>query len=465
MENFSISLLAILEKNPIILEICNKISLFNGITYLVGGTVRDILFGFNYKDDNFDFDIEVHNLTEEKLISILSEFGDVSKIGAKFGVYSIKGINAEFVLPRIDGIGRYPEVKILNNISIEESLKRRDITINAIACKLPFDGIIIDPFDGIKDIKNKIIHAVDFEKFKDDPLRVFRVMRYMAIFELKIERKLLNLCKSIEISNLSYEHIYKELYLMLLYAQNPSIGLAFIEEANKIEYISKFLKYKYKNFFEKPHYTFLMTNKISIEDKNKRLIYRFAAICIKNTNKNINEIFKDKNKNLVDKIKFIVGGINKIKDCIRLKMKVEERNYKYKKFAFDADKFGLKLFELLNFFELYYSKKYVRGCDIFNCFSNYIDFKTFYAVEEKNKKYMKFLKKSLQLKVIDSYEKPLLNGEIISKFVKEKILIRKILDEVYLYQISQIDPKKGTMIKKAMDLYKEKSKQLFQLRD
>jgi tRNA nucleotidyltransferase/poly(A) polymerase len=466
VEKFTKTLSIILEKNPNILDICKRINFFNGKTYLVGGTIRDIFFEFNYKADKFDFDIEVHNLTEEKLIAILSEFGTVSKIGSFFGVFSINGINAEFALPRIDGIGRNPEVKILKNITIEESLKRRDITINAIACELPFNGKIIDPFDGINCIKEKIIKAVNYEKFKDDPLRVFRVMRYMAIFELQIERKLIDLCKSMEIKGISHERIYQELYLMFLYAENPSIGLAFIEDVNKIEYISSFLKYEYKSLFEKPHYTFLMTDKISIEDKNKRLIYRFAAICVENTTKNITEIFKDGNKDLVNKIRFIIASRNRIKDCLSKGIKTEERLFKYKILAFDSNKFNLNLYELSNFFLFSNKNIYIIMLDLINSIGENVEFKPIYAMQKKETlEYNKFLKKAKELNILYTYEKPLLKGEDLLEIVKEEKLWGKILNKVYEYQISQINPKKDKIIKKAIEIYQQEKLNLFKQRD
>ena len=82
------------------------------------------------------------------------------------------------------------------NISIQEDLERRDITINAIA-KDVLTGETIDPYNGMKDLKNGIIRATS-SKFKEDPLRVYRVARFAAVYGFTVDDKTIKMMNSLK---------------------------------------------------------------------------------------------------------------------------------------------------------------------------------------------------------------------------------------------------------------------------
>ena len=155
-----------------IYEIANKIKLNGGNIYLVGGAIRDNLLGI----ENHDEDYCVTGISFDEFKKL---FPEAVIRGKDFPVFSID--NKEFAIARKErkiGIGHNNfDVETDKNITIEEDLERRDITINAIA-KEVLTNKIIDPEGGIKDLKNKIIRAVS-NHFAEDPLRVYR-----AIYDL-----------------------------------------------------------------------------------------------------------------------------------------------------------------------------------------------------------------------------------------------------------------------------------------
>jgi len=148
----------------------NKIDVF-----LVGGAVRDLLQGKHPKD--YDF---VAFSTPERLISLGGKFTD-SKTCIPVFLFNIDGIQVEVALPRKEiktGKGYKGFSFSVEEVSLIDDLSRRDFTINAIA--MDSNGNIIDPFNGVNDLKNKILRAVNPQAFADDPLRVIRLCRFSS---------------------------------------------------------------------------------------------------------------------------------------------------------------------------------------------------------------------------------------------------------------------------------------------
>ena len=133
----------IIEHNSLEHTIIKKIIAHNGQPYVVGGAVRDFVMNLAVKD----IDIEIHGLSEHELETILRECGPVSLVGKSFGVLRLHGVNVDWSLPRTDSAGRKPTVTIDPNMSIKDALRRRDLTMNAMAIDLINDQLI-DPFDG-----------------------------------------------------------------------------------------------------------------------------------------------------------------------------------------------------------------------------------------------------------------------------------------------------------------------------
>mgnify|MGYP002646477638 FL=1 len=189
-----------------IIEIAKKIEKNGGRLYLVGGAVRDHLLGMK----NHDEDYCVVGIEEKEFQEL---FPQAIKRGKSFGVYDLEG--KEFALARKEiktGEGHQAfKIETARNITIEEDLKRRDITINAIARDV-LTGEYKDPFGGREDIKKRTIKATS-KAFQEDPLRVYRVARFAATLQFEVEAQTLKMMKQIEpeLKTISKERIYEEL--------------------------------------------------------------------------------------------------------------------------------------------------------------------------------------------------------------------------------------------------------------
>jgi tRNA nucleotidyltransferase (CCA-adding enzyme) len=116
----------------------------------------------------------------------------------------------------------------------EEAARRRDFTINAIIYD-PLTDDITDPFGGREDLKHRILRAVAADTFIEDSLRVLRAVQLAARFELTIEPLTVELCRSIDLSDLPHERIWGEIEKLLTLTQRPSIGLGAALELGAVE--------------------------------------------------------------------------------------------------------------------------------------------------------------------------------------------------------------------------------------
>jgi len=151
-------------------KIASIIKKEGGRAFFVGGYVRDLILGIPSKD----IDVEVYGITPQRLIEILSRFGEVDVVGKSFGVIKVKGLDVDFTMPRRErkiGEGHKGfEVSVDPFMSFEEACRRRDFTMNAIMMDV-LTKEIIDPYGGVEDIKNKIIRHIDACTYIEDPLR------------------------------------------------------------------------------------------------------------------------------------------------------------------------------------------------------------------------------------------------------------------------------------------------------
>lgn len=194
-------------------------------TYTVGGAVRDELLGLTPKE----IDTLVIGATPEEMIA-----RGYLPVGKHFPVFLHPETHAEFALARTERkISRGHqgfEFFTSPNITVEEDLKRRDFTMNAIAKDQ--HNHLIDPYHGQEDIKNRLIKHVS-ESFIEDPLRVFRGARFLAQlgkFNFKIAPETLTLMTAIshsgELEALSDERICEEIFKAL---KHPSYAYLFFD--------------------------------------------------------------------------------------------------------------------------------------------------------------------------------------------------------------------------------------------
>ncbi|MDH5324116.1 MAG: multifunctional CCA addition/repair protein [Gammaproteobacteria bacterium] len=184
--------------------------------YLVGGAVRDTLLGLVPKEHDW----VVVGATAEQLLHL-----GYKQVGRDFPVFLHPKSHDEYALARTErktspGYTGF-EVFADPNVTLEQDLERRDLTINAIAQSE--DGKLIDPFHGRRDLEQKLLRHVS-PAFVEDPVRILRVARFAARFEgftvapqtLELMREMVNRG---EVDALVPERVWKELSRALLMPQ------------------------------------------------------------------------------------------------------------------------------------------------------------------------------------------------------------------------------------------------------
>jgi len=178
-------------------------------TYLVGGAVRDKLLGRPIKDRDW---VVVGSTPQQMLAK------GYQAVGADFPVFLHPKTKEEYALARIErkiGAGYTGfSCDASSEVSLEEDLLRRDLTINAMA--MDEQGNIIDPYNGQKDLDNRLLRHVS-DAFVEDPLRVLRVARFAARYHslgFRIAPETLTLMQTIvtngELTALSAERVWQE---------------------------------------------------------------------------------------------------------------------------------------------------------------------------------------------------------------------------------------------------------------
>lgn len=253
-------------------KIFDKLNKYNAKAILVGGFVRDKLLNIDSKD----IDIEVYGISSfSKLADILKEFGDVNSVGKSFGVCKLRFENydLDFSLPRVDSKmssgHRGFDVKVDPNLNFKTAASRRDFTINAIGYDVK-ERKLLDPFNGLEDLKSRTLRAVDKNTFIEDPLRVLRAAQFYARFELMIEDNLNTLCKEMVKGGMLYElpkeRIFQEIKKLLLKSKRPSLGFELLKEFGSNIYT--------KNI----HVVDEMTSQLT-SNTNTNMVLMLAALC------------------------------------------------------------------------------------------------------------------------------------------------------------------------------------------
>jgi len=219
--------------------------------FLVGGCVRDLLIGRNPKD----WDVTT-NAKPEEIIGLFEKtvyentFGTVGVCVLKddsvthetnndvthVTEYNIIEVTPYRIEAKYSDFRHPDEIRFSDNI--EDDLKRRDFTINALA--LDNKGQLIDLYKGQEDIKDKVIRAVGDanDRFNEDALRMLRAIRFSAQLDFAIEY---NTMKAIVdnshlLKNISKERIRDE-FLKIIESKNPSTGIAMLSKLGLLKYI------------------------------------------------------------------------------------------------------------------------------------------------------------------------------------------------------------------------------------
>lgn len=163
--------------------------------YLVGGMVRDIILG----STSFDIDLTVNGDAIALAKKLSEDTGGKLKIHPMFNTATIVlgDWNIDLAMLRSEIYTRPGALPLIKPGTLATDLRRRDFTINAMAMRLNKDvyGELVDPYDGVNDLKEKTIKVLHPQSFTDDATRIWRAIRYEQRLDFTIAPDTLTLIK------------------------------------------------------------------------------------------------------------------------------------------------------------------------------------------------------------------------------------------------------------------------------
>lgn len=200
--------------------------------FIVGGAVRDTLMGLKPSD----FDYVVVGATPERMLEL-----GYKQVGADFPVFLHPETGEEYALARTErksGQGYHGfTVYSAPDVTLEEDLGRRDLTINAMACD--DSDHIVDPYGGQADLEDKVLRHVRAETFVEDPVRVLRLARFAARYtDFTVATETMGLCQEMvrngELNHLVAERVWQEIAKGLM-ERKPSRMFEFLLACGALE--------------------------------------------------------------------------------------------------------------------------------------------------------------------------------------------------------------------------------------
>ena len=231
-------------KNLKIFKIISQVAYDRGQSvYVVGGYVRDLLLG---RKSPTDIDFVTESSGIELAQAVAKSINPVTKVSIfkTYGtaMFRYENLELEFVGARKESYSadsRNPQVE---QGTLEDDQKRRDFTVNAMAISLNKDnfGELIDPFNGMEDMEQKILRTPlePVQTYSDDPLRMMRAIRFASTLGFSIEQKSLEAiekeAKRIEI--ITVERIMVEFNKIML-SEKPSVGLEIMKKTGLLDIV------------------------------------------------------------------------------------------------------------------------------------------------------------------------------------------------------------------------------------
>ena len=230
-------------QNPVFKIIQQASSELNVDSYVIGGFVRDYLLGREFKKDidivaigsGIELALKVSEMLPKKpKVQVFKTYGTA--------MLRFEDTEIEFVGARKESYHFESRNPVVENGTLEDDQNRRDFTINALAISLNKNnfGDLLDPFNGLEDLKNKIIKTpLDPDiTFSDDPLRMLRGIRFANQLEFEIEEKSLqSIAKNKErINIITGERIVDEIN-KILSTDKPSIGFLLLYKTGLLDII------------------------------------------------------------------------------------------------------------------------------------------------------------------------------------------------------------------------------------
>ena len=274
------TLLKVLKENTFLEDVATFYKNAGFQLYLVGGAVRDGILDIPTED----FDFTTDATADESLMLFKNNGYQTTEIGKAFGTIEAlyKNFSLHVTTFREDSYkdtSRKPEISSSNNL--ENDLKRRDFTINAIAYDL-LENKLIDPYSGLKDLSQGVITTPDSAdiSFSDDPLRMLRACRFVSSHGFSPDPDTFEAIKKnidrIEI--VSNERIRDELNKLLI-GDNPSLGIrAFVESGLSLKIMPELDKLKIEVDPKHHHKDVYEHTLVVVERVSPNIVSRLAAL-------------------------------------------------------------------------------------------------------------------------------------------------------------------------------------------
>lgn len=196
--------------------------------YVVGGAIRDALLGVRVHDLDF--------LVPERAIEIARKVADVLK--GSFYVLDKDRDYGRAILSQPDSTRLILDFTAFQGTDLEEDLRRRDFTINAMAIEIRQPQELLDPLGGKSDLYHKRLHACTAEAFTEDPIRIFRCVRQAFSMKLNIPpetRKQLHSAVHL-LTDISAERLRDELF-HILEGPSPTTALRALDMFTALQYV------------------------------------------------------------------------------------------------------------------------------------------------------------------------------------------------------------------------------------
>lgn len=255
--------------------------------FIVGGFVRDVIINRDKSEIDFvvvgngpEFAVSIANQLGIKNVSTYKNFGTAH--------FRYGGFDLEFVGARKESYNRDSRKPLVETATLEEDLSRRDFTINTLAISLNKEsfGEVIDIFNGLEDIDNRIIKTPlnPEQTFDDDPLRIMRAFRFASQLQFDVADNIIEAAKTnaARLKIVSQERITDE-FLKILSSPNPSIGLKHLFYSGVMDVIFPEIANLSGVEQRKEHHhkdVFLHTCKVvdNISEETEDVWLRFAAL-------------------------------------------------------------------------------------------------------------------------------------------------------------------------------------------
>ncbi|MGE5436519.1 MAG: CCA tRNA nucleotidyltransferase, partial [Syntrophothermus sp.] len=209
--------------------------------YIVGGFVRDMILNREKNEIDFliigngiEFATELSKVLSGNKVSVFRNFGTAH--------FKYENFDLEFVGARKESYDRGSRKPVVETGTFIDDINRRDFTINTLALSLNKNnfGDVIDTYNGLSDIENKIIKTPLNPEitFDDDPLRIMRAFRFAAQLNFSVDEKILAASEKLRerLKIVSQERITDE-FLKILSSPKPSIGIQLLFDTKVLEII------------------------------------------------------------------------------------------------------------------------------------------------------------------------------------------------------------------------------------